>query len=422
MRRCITGDGLRETLAWVNECVTVHKTEIPSGTVVLDWQIPEEWRVRDAYIGLPTGQRIATWEASPLHLVQYSQPVRQRMTLDELRPHLHTLPEQRDLVPYRTSYYTPTWGFCLAHETLERLEQTLGPEDQLDVVIDAEHLAGSLTMGEIVIPGTSTDEILLSAHACHPALANDNASSIAVVTALALRRAQAPTRRHSLRILLAPGTIGAIAWLDRNRANLSLLRHGLVLANLGDPGPLTYKRSRRGTIGPALPIDRAARLALRDGADQHVERPFTPTGYDERQFGSPGFDLAVGRLTRTPHNEYPEYHTSGDDLNLVRPEALASSLHILESMLAVLDGDASYQNLAPYGEPMLGRRGLYEGLDGSALAPDVQQAALWVLNLSDGSHALLDISEMSGLPFPSVRAAADRLLAAGLLAPAHDHG
>ena len=417
LRRCITGDGLRQTLAAVGARVPLQTTEVPTGTDVLDWTVPREWRVREAYLALD-GERLVDWADSPLHLVQYSVPVRDRMPLWALRPHLHTLPDRPSLVPYRTSYYAPAWGFCLSQDALDALAARAGEDAELDVVIDADLFDGGLTYGEVVVPGQTADEVLLSAHACHPALANDNASSLAVVTALARRLLDGPPLRHTVRVLIAPGTVGALAWLDRNHARLGRVRHGLVLANLGDAGGFTYKRSRRGTLDAPLAVDRAVEVVMRDRGEPLDVRPFTPDGYDERQFASPGFDLPVGRLTRTPHGEYPEYHTSGDSLDLVRPESLAGSLDALEAVVRTLDGDATYLNASPYGEPQLGRRGLYADLGGAADGPQAQQAVQWVLNLSDGARSLLDVAQRSGLPFGAVREAADRLLDADLLTPA----
>ena len=415
LRRCITGDGLRQTLLAISERVPLRITEVPSGKPVLDWTVPKEWRVREAYIAKADGTRVVDWADSPLHLVQYSVAARDRMPLWALRAHLHTLPDQPDLTPYRTAYYNPTWGFCLPHNELEALAEDIGEASELEVVIDAEHFDGSLSYGEVVIHGETDDEILISAHACHPALANDNASSLAVATALTRRLLDGPTLRHTVRVVIAPGTIGAIAWLDRNHATVGKIKHGLVLANLGDAGGFTYKQTRSGTLAAPLAVDRAVPLAL-DSLDLGVEvRPFTPTGYDERQFASPGFDLPVGRLTRTPHGEYPEYHTSGDDLSLISAESLAESLEAVHEVVRVLDGNGVYRNTQPYGEPQLGRRGLYAAIGGDAHGPEAQQALLWVLNLSDGQHSLLDVAERSGLPFAAVRLAADRSAEAGLL-------
>lgn len=410
LRRCITGDGLRQTLHAIGERVPIEVTEVPSGEAVLDWTVPPEWRVREAYLALPGGERVVDWAESPLHLVQYSQPIRARMTLGDLRPHLWTLPDQPALVPYRTSYYTPAWGFCLSQNDLDALAERVGEGGALDVVIDAEHVKGSLSYGEVVVPGETDDEILISAHACHPGLANDNAASIAVATALARRLLDGAPPRHTVRFVFAPGTIGAIAWLARNRERAGRVRAGLVLANLGDAGGLVYKQSRRGTLAAPLATDRAAVLAARDLGVGLEVRPFTPEGYDERQYGSPGFDLPVGRLTRTPHGEYPEYHTSGDDLDLVRAESLAGSLGALAGWLETVDQNDCYCNMESLGEPQLGRRGLYT----SGVEP---LAALWTLNLSDGAHDLVDIAERSGLPFRVVREAADWLVGADLLTP-----
>lgn len=413
LRRCLTGEGLRETLARLGAVAPLAVTDVPSGTPVGDWTVPDEWTVRAARLTTADGRVLADWDASPLHVVQYSRPVRTRGTLAELRAHLHTLPDRPDWIPYRTAYHADTWGFCLAHRALDGL-----PGDTvLDAVVDATLAPGAMPVGEIVIPGETEREILLSAHTCHPAMANDNASAMAVAATLAAWWAESP-RRHTLRVVLAPGTVGAIAWLHLNRDRLDRVAHGLVLANLGDAGGATYKRSRRGTLDRPLAVDRAVEVAARDlGMDLEV-RPFTPTGYDERQYGSPAADLPVGRLTRTPHGEYPEYHTSADDLTLVRPDALAASYRLLAAALDVLDGDARLVGTGVVGEPMLGRHGLYAPVGGNPVTPADTEALLWVLSLADGAHTLLGAAERSGLPFSALRHAADRLRAAGLVTDA----
>lgn len=411
LHRSITGEGLRATLRLLGERIPLVVHEVPSGTAVLDWTVPPEWAVSEAWIADASGRRVVDLKDSPLHVVQYSVPVRARLTLAALRPHLHTLPGQPDLVPYRTSYYAAGWGFCLAQRDLDRLAAEVGEEGELEVCIASRLFDGALSYGECVLPGETEEEVLFSAHACHPGLANDNVSGLAVVAALAEALADLPRRRYTYRFLFAPGTVGAVVWLSRNPEAVRRIRHGLVLANLGDRGGFTYKKTRRGTLDRPLPIDRAVAVALPGVA----VRPFDPTGYDERQFGSPGFDLPVGRLTRTPHGEYPEYHTSADSLALVTPAALEGALDALLRIVAVLEGDAVYRSRAPWGEPQLGRRGLYGALGGEAVTPEAQHALLWTLNLADGRHALLDVAEKSGLPFSAVRAAADRLLEAGLL-------
>jgi aminopeptidase-like protein len=404
--RSITGDGVRETLAILGREAPITVHEVPSGTPVLDWVVPPEWTIRDAWVKNAAGERVVDFRACNLHLVSYSVPVRAEMTLAELRPHLHSDPAHPDWVPYRTSYYKEDWGFCLAHRVLEAL-----PEGRYEVVIDSTLAPGSLTYGECFLPGESAEEVLFSAHVCHPSLANDNLSGLAVATRL-IGRLMARRRRLSYRFVFAPGTIGAITWLARNEARLGAIRHGMVLSNLGDGGGLHYKRSRQGDAG----VDRAAALTLaRRGG---VVLDFEPYGYDERQYCSPGFDLAVGCLSRTPYGRFAEYHTSADDLSLVRPEALADSLEAVEAVVEVLERDGTYLNVNPKGEPMLGRRGLYAAIGGAPDAKERQLALLWVLNLSDGRHSLLDVAERSGLGFAAVAGAADALLAHDLLAPA----
>ena len=405
--RSITGDGVRATLEVLREYVPLEVHEVPSGTAVLDWTVPPEWNVREAWIADASGRRVVDVADHALHLMGYSVPVRARMSLEELRPHLYSLPEQPDLIPYRTSYYQERWGFCLRHRDLAAL-----PDGEYEVCVDSTLAPGHLTYGEVLVPGESDREVLIHAHACHPQLANDNQSSVALATLLA-RELSGRTLRHSFRFVFVPGTIGAITWLGRNEPRVDRIAHGLVLAGTGDAGHLTYKRSRRG----AATIDRAVEHVLARSGDPYRIEDFWPWGYDERQYNSPGFDLPVGCLMRTPHGEYPEYHTSADDMSLVRPEALGDTFRALLEVVAVLEGDARYLNLSPKGEPQLGRRGLYGSL-GDANRRETEIAMLWVLNASDGDASLLDVAERSGLPFAAVRRAADALLAHDLLAPA----
>ncbi|MFE3502847.1 DUF4910 domain-containing protein [Kitasatospora sp. NPDC059160] len=405
LRRSITGDGVRATLDVVGEYLPLTVHEVPTGTQVLDWTVPQEWNVRDAYVADAAGRRVVDLAASSLHVLGYSVPVAATMPLSELRPHLHTLPDHPTWVPYRTSYYTPEWGFCLAQETLDAL-----PEGDYEVRIDSTLADGHLTYAEHVVPGQVADEVLVSCHVCHPALANDNLAGIAVATFLARELAER-TPYYTYRFVFAPGTIGAITWLARNRERVDRVKHGLVLACAGDRGQLTYKQSRRGDAE----IDRVLRHVLRTSERPHRVTEFTPYGYDERQYCSPGFDLGVGSLSRTPYAGYPEYHTSADDLDFVRPEAMADTLAVCREAFAVLDRNRRYLNLSPYGEPQLGRRGLYDSLGGRSDAKQAQLAMLWVLSLADGEHGLLDVAERSGLPFDTVAAAADALRGAGLI-------
>jgi aminopeptidase-like protein len=399
--RSITGDGVRATLDIIGEHLPLTVHEVPTGTEVLDWTVPQEWNIRDAYIADATGRRVVDFGEHALHVVGYSVPVHETMPLSRLREHLHTLPDQPALIPYRTSYYAPAWGFCLAQDTLDAM-----PEGDYEVRIDSTLADGHLTYAEHVVRGQVTDEVIVSCHVCHPALANDNMAAVAVAVELA-KSLENPY--YTYRFIFAPGTIGAITWLARNAARVEKVKHGVVLACAGDRGSLTYKQSRRGEAE----IDRVLAHVLR--GRPHEIRDFTPYGYDERQYCSPGFDLGVGCLTRTPYAEYPEYHTSGDDPDLVSPESLVDTLAVLREAVAVLEVNRHYVNLSPYGEPQLGKRGLYDSLGGRSDAKQAQLAMLWVLSLSDGEHSLLDIAERADLPFDTVAAAAAALADAGLI-------
>lgn len=402
--RSLTGDGVRETLRIVGELVPLAVTEVPTGTPVFDWTAPREWNVAEAWIADASGRRIVDWRESNLRLLGYSRPVRERLKGAELDERLYSLP---DRIPYRTAYWADTWGFCVTEE--ER--RAIRPDEEYEVCIDARLEDGHLTYAEALLPGESEEEVLLSTYVCHPSLANDNVSGIALLAVLGARLVERRLHR-SHRLLFSPGTLGPLAWLSRSLERLDRIRGGMVVACVGDPGPLRYKRSRGGDTA----VDRAAAYVLRGRPGSLVE-DFVPWGGDERQFCSPGFDLPVGALTRTPHGLFPEYHSSADDLDLITAESLGDSLAATLEILDVLEGDRTYVSRNPYGEPQLGRRGLYREVSSGAPREEesFQRAILWVLNLADGGHSLLDVAERADLPFGVVADAAAALLDADLL-------
>lgn len=397
--RSITGDGVRQTLRILSRYIPLTIHEVPTGTPVLDWTVPKEWNIRDAWIADASGKRVVDFRELNLHVLNYSVPVRKKLSLSELRPHLFTLPNQPDLVPYRTSYWSEAWGFCLSQRQLDTL-----PDGEYEVCIDSTLEPGSLTYAEFLVPGTTEDEILISAHTCHPSLCDDNLTGLAISAWLARAFSAQPPRRYGLRFIYAPGTIGAITWLSRNRERVGRIRHGLTLTCLGDSHPFTFKKTVLGTAE----IDRAAACVLQHSGLAYQVIDFFPYGYDERQYNSPGFRLPVGSLMRGRHGKFPEYHTSADNPRLVSAERMAESLCVLRDLIGLLQGNERFLNLAPHGEPQLGKRGLYQALGGTNI-PDLQLALLWVLNLSDGKHTLLEIAERSGMSFRSIRAAADML-------------
>ncbi|MDG4883989.1 DUF4910 domain-containing protein [Mesorhizobium sp. WSM4884] len=405
--RSITGDGVRRTLDILSEHVDLARHEVPTGTQLFDWTVPKEWNIRSASIIGPDGQKVVDFADSNLHVVNYSIPFKGTLTLDELRPHIHTLPEQPQLIPYRTAYYTPAWGFCMAHDRLAKM-----PDGLYRVEIDAELKDGSLTYGEYLHRGGTEREFLLSAHICHPSLANDNCSGLALLATLA-RSLKARKTRYSYRFLFAPGTIGALAWLSRNEEQVGLIDHGLVMSCVGDAAAPAYKRSRRGDAF----IDRAMAHVLSGRAGAKLI-DFSPYGYDERQYCSPGFNLPVGMFQRSVHGTFPEYHTSADNLDFIAPQHLEDSFRILMDVIDIVEGDWTPLNLFPKGEPQLGRRGLYSALGGQKSSGMSSMALLWVLNLADGQHSLLAMAERSGLPFRELAAAARLLSDHGLLAQA----
>ena len=403
--RSITGAGFRETLQRLQTHIPLVVHEVPSGTPVFDWTVPKEWNIRDAYVKNARGKRVIDFQESNLHVMSYSVPVHLTLSLSELMTHLYTMPEHPEWIPYRTSYYTEDWGFCLSHHQLTALEDA-----EYEVRIDSTLADGHLNYGECYVQGDTPHEVLISCHSCHPSLCNDNLSAMGLAVELIRFLRQEP-RRYSYRCLFIPGTIGSITWLALNEAVVPNIRHGLLLSCLGDSGSMTYKQSRRGNAG----IDRAARHVLEHSGEPHTILEFTPYGYDERQFCSPGFDLPLGCIMRTPNGQYPEYHSSADNLDFVQPEFLRDSLEKCIRIVEVLEADEVYVNLNPHCEPQLGRRGLYAGLGGQRALPEDELALLWVLNLSDGRHSLLDIAERANMDFRQIHNAARGLRAHNLL-------
>jgi aminopeptidase-like protein len=402
--RSITGDGIRQSLAMIQKRVKLTLHEVPTGTPVFDWTVPKEWNVTDAFIKDADGRRVVDFKQSNLHVMNYSPPVRATMSLGELKSHLFTIPERPDWIPYRTSYYKEDWGFCLSHNQLLAMK-----DGMYEVCIDSTLQDGNLTYGECYLPGTTSEEVLISCHACHPSLANDNLSGLSVATFLAEFLSKR-NLRSSYRFLFIPGTIGAITWLAKNKDTAARIRHGLVLTCIGDDGRFHYKKSRQGNAD----IDRAVAHVLKHNSQAPEILDFSPYGYDERQYCSPGFNLPVGCLMRSVWGTFPEYHTSADNMDFIKPAKLAQSLRVCVAVMDVLENNRRYRNLNPYCEPQLGRRGLYRATGGGGIGSEIN-ARLWVLNLSDGNNSLLDIAEESGIGFAAVHDAAELLQESGLL-------
>ena len=310
--RSITGDGVRQTLRHLSRHINLAVREVPSGTRVFDWTVPREWNIRDAFVKNAEGKRVIDFRCSNLHVLNYSSAVQVKLPLGELKEHIFTLPDQPDVIPYRTSYYAERWGFCMAHNRLLEL-----PDGVYEVFIDSSLEEGQLTYGEYLHQGESADEFLLRPY-LPPSLANDNCSGLALLTYLA-KRLKGRKTHFSYRFLFSPGTIGAITWLALNERNLGRIKHGLVISGVGDGGGPTYKKSRG---GEAI-IDRVMAHVLQHAAPGAAVLDFTPYGYDERQYCSPGFDLPVGSFQRSQYGTFPEYHTSADDLGFIRPAYLA---------------------------------------------------------------------------------------------------
>jgi aminopeptidase-like protein len=407
--RSLIGPGFRETLDMLEGvCGSFERHRFATGERVFDWVIPPEWTIRDAWIKTADGNTVVSLERSNLHVVSHSCPVRASLTLDELQPHLHSLPEQPDAVPYRTSYYRASWGFCLS----DRVRRSL-PPGRYDVLIDADLAPGRLELAELTIDGESGAEVLFATYCCHPSMANNELSGPVLCAHLAaLLRQRRERPRLTYKFLFAPETIGAIAYLSRfgERLRRSLIA-GYVVTCVGDPGPFTYKRSRR---GDSL-ADRVAEHVLAHSGHPSRMVDFVPSGSDERQYCSPGFDLPVGSMMRSMYGTYPEYHTSLDDLSLVTPQALGESLETYRRIVDTLEGNETLACTMPYCEPQLSSRGLYPTTGGGLANQQQVHDMNWMLNLCDGSVDLLAVAQRAGRPLWELRPMAETLVEHGLL-------
>lgn len=410
INRSITGNGVRETLKILSEIVPLKIHEVKSGTKVLDWEVPLEWNIQDAWIKDKNGKRIVDFKDLNLHVLNYSTPIYEKMNLKKLKEHLFTLPENPDWVPYRTSYYNKNWGFCMSHNQFLNLS-----EGTYEVKIDSSLKEGYLTYGEFYIPGEIEEEVLISVHICHPSLANDNLSGVSVAAYLADHIAKKKSV-YSYRFLFIPGTIGSITWLHKNRQNVKNVKYGLVLTLLGDEGAFNYKKSRDGNAK----IDELVEYCLNTSQMDYNIMEFYPYGYDERQYCSPGFNMPLGRLSRSNHGEFPEYHSSGDNLSFIKKEKLEDSFVLINKIINTIEENNRYINLNPFGEPQLGKRGLFKKIGGHSQAKEFQMAILWLLNLSDGRNDLLDIAKRSGIDFDTLKSAADILEESKLLTKQND--
>lgn len=395
--RSITGPGLRESLSIISDHIPLEVESVPSGTKVFDWEVPKEWHIYDAKLVGPDGETYADFQETNLSVVNYSEPVDEYLTLEELDSHLYTNPDVPEAIPYVTSYYDRTWGFCLPHEMYEDL-----PEGEYHAYIDSEFVDGEINYGHTKLPGESDKEVLLSSYLCHPSLANNELSGPLVLSSLYRRLQGWETRKYTYRFVLCPETIGSITYLSEYGDHLEQnVAGGLVLTCLGGPKEhLSYKTSRRET---AI-IDKTIKNISQYGSQDIDIRSFTPTGgSDERQYCSPGFNLPVGQVARTVYGEYDGYHNSLDDKEFMRIQSLVDSSERIEQLLRAFEYGGWYRNIEPYGEPMLGKRDLYRSVNSPTTADDSTNdirdderefldRVLTILNYSDGERAMVDIA------------------------------
>ncbi len=407
--RSITGNGVRDTLKAFSPFLPgleIH--EVPSGTQVLDWVVPDEWNISGAYLVSPTGERVIDFVDSNVHVVSYSEPVDCEIDLEALQSHLHSDPDHRQVIPYVTGYYNRTWGFCLTQEQRDSLVP-----GTYRAVIDSTLEPGSLTYGEWVLPGESDAEVFVSTYVCHPSLANNELSGPVVAVALARWLLSLPSRKYTYRFVFVPETIGPITYLSRNLEQLQdKVVAGFNLTCIGDEGDYSYLASRNGNT----PIDRIAQRVVA-GTPRPVVYSFMDRGSDERQYCAPGVDLPLISLMRTRYGNYPEYHTSADDLTFVTPAGLQGGFELVRDCIAELES-SEYLSTPVKGEPQLGKRGLYHTMHARTVADEVLLRT-HILAYSDGEHSVQDIAILTGRPVSEISLLTSELAEHGLVSYSH---
>ena len=404
INRSISGNGVRETLRIIQDQIPLNIYEVPSGTEVFDWVVPKEWNVKDAYVRDESGNKIIDFKRNNLHLVGYSVPVNKYVTLSELDKHLYSLPEQPEAIPYVTSYYKERWGFCISQKQRENLK-----DGKYEVVIDSELKDGSLTYGELIIPGRSDEEIFLSTYVCHPSMANNELSGPVLATFLAKWIMSEP-RRYTYRIIFIPETIGSIMYLSKNLDHLKQnVISGFNITCVGDDGPYSYLPTRNGSTY-------ADKVALNTLAFEHpdfIEYTYLDRGSDERQYNSPGVDLPVCTIMRSKYGTYPEYHTSLDNLDFVSPDGLSGTLETFKKCLKTMEENKKYQ-IKCLGEPQLGKRGLYPTIGTKSSSLEVKDIMNFI-SYADGDHDLIDISNKINVPVWELYPIIEKLMKADLI-------
>ncbi|MBI3773333.1 MAG: DUF4910 domain-containing protein [Gammaproteobacteria bacterium] len=411
--RSLTGNGNRETLEILSEIIPIAQYEVLSGTPVYDWVVPDEWNIRDAWIATADGQRVVDFKQNNLHVVSYSEPVNLSMTWDQLKQHIHVHPELPGAIPYRTSYYRRDWGFCVTHAQYAELERIDGP---LQVIIDSDLSPGALTYGECLIPGRSKQEILISCYLCHPSMANDSLSGVLLTAFLVRRIAEMKERKFSYRVVFVPETLGAIAYCAANEAAIKQIDIGLVVTTVGGPGKFGYKQSWQ--LGHA--INRMIEQVFKEAGQEFIAYPFDIHGSDERQYSSQGFRVNCATICKDRYYEYPEYHSSLDNLEFVNARQIVATYDLYLRLIAKIENRKIYRSRIPYGEVMLSRHDLYPA-QGGAQRPELGGRSeldliLWLLFRCDGRNSLDDIACELGVNSEVLFPLVERLKERGVLA------
>lgn len=415
--RSITGNGNRQTLNILSEIIPLQIHEYNTGTRVYDWEIPNEWNIKDAWIKNPKGEKVVDFKQCNLHVVGYSTAIHAKMKLAELKNNLHYFTQQPDVIPYRTSYYTKTWGFCVSYNSYLN---NFSEDEEYEVYIDAELKPGSLTLADYVLKGTSATEYLLSTYICHPSMANDNLSGV-IVAAFLARELSNRQLKNSYRFVFAPETIGTITYCATHEDEMKKISGGLVFSCMGGRGPFGYKQTFEGNSI----IDKVVAETFEESKLQYITYPFIPQGSDERQYSSPGFRIPIGSVHKDKYHEFSYYHTSADNLSFIQSEHLLTMVQLHLSIIDKLEKEVKFISLNPHCEPQLGKRGLYPAIGRRTIANEATNAdngykdeldiILWILFYADGKYSLQDVCQKHNFQYEQVAEIANRLESKGLI-------